>query len=229
MVDPFHITADEINCLIHAYFKDSGACRQYLTTLLVADLQRLGFQHSAFVLRAEGRLEHSPHYRKHVPRGELVELLSKALLFSEVEAHWKGDTMTMACTNQFKLLERHTCSFDPKFPPPPPPEVHRLHRQPERPHTAQVAPESISVQVNGPSTESSLKRKASGPVPVDEPPKEKRVKTNGQLEADVDSRPPSVIESRSHCSHIRFESHSSCTIIKLDSLPRRRSRLHVLP
>ena len=25
MVDPFHITADEINCLIYAYFKDSGA------------------------------------------------------------------------------------------------------------------------------------------------------------------------------------------------------------
>ncbi|KAM5531714.1 hypothetical protein V8D89_014634 [Ganoderma adspersum] len=178
MADPFHITADEINCLIHAYFKDSG------------------FQHSAFVLRAEGRLEHSPHYRKHVPRGELVELLSKALLFSEVEAHWKGDTMTMACTNQFKLLEHHTCSFDPKFPPPPPPEAHRPHPLPERPQTAHVASESASVHVNSPSTENLLKRKASGPVPMDEPSKEKRAKTNGKLEGEVDTKSPSVVETR---------------------------------
>ena len=229
MADPFHITADEINCLIHAYFKDSGPCRQHSAAILTPDLKRhlVGFQHSAFVLRAEGRLEHSPHYRKHVPRGELVELLSKALLFSEVEAHWKGDTMTMACTNQFKLLEHHTCSFDPKFPPPPPPEAHRHHSLPERPPTTHVTSESASVQVNGPSAENSLKRKASGPVPMEEPSKEKRAKTNGKLEGEVDTKSPSVVESRLLCSHIILESYPIYTILKPDCLPRRRPPLLV--
>ncbi|TBU34793.1 WD40 repeat-like protein [Dichomitus squalens] len=176
MVDPFHITADEINCLIYSYFKDSG------------------FAHSAFVLRAEGRLEHSPHYRKHVPRGELVELLSKALLFSEVEAHWKGNAMTMSCTNQFRLLEPHTCSFDPKFPPPPLPDAQRHHVHPERVQPLQAEDENAA-HAGVPQADGSLKRKASGTPSVDEPPKEKRARTNGQLEDEVEIRSPSVVES----------------------------------
>ncbi|KAH7923908.1 WD40 repeat-like protein [Leucogyrophana mollusca] len=95
MAAPILITADEVNCLIHAYFQDSG------------------FQHSAFSLRMEGRLDHSHHLKKHIPRGELVELLSKALLYKEVEAHWKGDSLANNCKTSFSLLEPHVCSLDP--------------------------------------------------------------------------------------------------------------------
>ncbi|KAJ8596276.1 WD40 repeat-like protein [Rhizopogon salebrosus TDB-379] len=95
MPAPLLITADQVNCLIHAYFLDSG------------------FQHSAFALRMEGRLDHSPHIKKHIPRGELIELLSKALLYTEVEAHWKGDELTTNCSAPFSLLEPHACSLQP--------------------------------------------------------------------------------------------------------------------
>lgn len=61
----------------------------------------------------EGRLDHSHHIKKHIPRGELVERLSKALLYAEVEAHWKGDSFAKNCKSGFSLLERHVCSFDP--------------------------------------------------------------------------------------------------------------------
>ncbi|KAH9944279.1 WD40 repeat-like protein [Epithele typhae] len=169
MADPFHITADEINCLIYAYFKDSG------------------FHHSAFVLRAEGRLEHSQHYRKNIPRGELVELLSKALLFSEVEAHWRGDNMTLNCTNQFKLLEPHVCSYDPNFPPPPLPDGAHLHIS-QTPHTnIHTAP------MNG-IAESSLKRKTSSTSSPDELPREKRTKIATGM--DVEMHSPVVVEPR---------------------------------
>ncbi|KAI0756874.1 WD40 repeat-like protein [Daedaleopsis nitida] len=169
MVDPFHITADEINCLIYAYFKDSG------------------FQHSAFVLRAEGRLEHSPHYRKHVPRGELVELLSKALLFTEVEAHWKGDNMTLNCTKEFKLLEPHVCSYDPNFPPPPlPAPSHDSHRAPFAP----VQPHANTSVI---ALDATLKRKASVTPSSDDHPPEKRAKMkNTPKEVEVDVRTSSV-------------------------------------
>jgi len=61
----------------------------------------------------EGRLDHSPHIKKHIPRGELIELLSKALLYTEVEAHWKGDELTTNCSAPFSLLEPHACSLQP--------------------------------------------------------------------------------------------------------------------
>ncbi|OSD03188.1 WD40 repeat-like protein [Trametes coccinea BRFM310] len=168
MVDPLQITADEVNCLIYAYFKDSG------------------FQHSAFVLRAESHLEHSPHFRKHVPRGELVELLSKALLFSEVEAHWKGDNMTLSCRNPFNILERHVCSASPQLAPPPPPLVPAST-------VDRVSNGGALPQSKPSSSENALKRKASGTPTLDEPPKEKRAKTSSPVEIDVESRPgPSV-------------------------------------
>lgn len=64
----------------------------------------------------EGRLDHSHHLKKYIPRGELLELLSKALLYTEVEAHWKGDRLASNCKNGFSLLERHVCSFDANEP-----------------------------------------------------------------------------------------------------------------
>ena len=73
--------------------------------------------HSAFVLRAEGHLEKSACYGQHVPRGELVELLSKALLYSEVEAHWRGNALTKNCKASLSLLNKHVCSLDPTLSP----------------------------------------------------------------------------------------------------------------
>lgn len=61
----------------------------------------------------EGRLDQSPHIKKHIPRGELIELLSKALLYSEVEAHWKGDELSTNCSVPFSLLDPHACSLQP--------------------------------------------------------------------------------------------------------------------
>jgi len=61
----------------------------------------------------EGRLDQSPHIKKHIPRGELIELLSKALLYTEVESHWKGDELATNCSAPFSLLDPHACSLQP--------------------------------------------------------------------------------------------------------------------
>jgi len=72
----------------------------------------VGFNHSAFALRNEGRLQSSPYFSKHIPRGELIELLSKALLYLEVESHWRNDELTTSCKAGFSLLDPHVCSLD---------------------------------------------------------------------------------------------------------------------
>ena len=72
----------------------------------------IGFNHSAFALRNEGRLQSSTYFSKHIPRGELIELLSKALLYLEVESHWRNDELTTRCKTGFSLLEPHVCSLD---------------------------------------------------------------------------------------------------------------------
>ena len=124
--------------------------------------------HSAFVLRAEGHLEKSACYGQHVPRGELVELLSKALLYSEVEAHWRGNALTKNCKASFSLLNKHVCSLDPTISP-----VAILQPLP----TLDIPP----VNLNG----TSEKRKATTAA-VDDAngPKEKRARTE---EMEVDS------------------------------------------
>ncbi|KAF8528107.1 WD40 repeat-like protein [Hysterangium stoloniferum] len=91
MDSEMQITADEINCLIYAYLQDSG------------------FEHSSYALRTEARLDLSPNAKTPIPRGELVDLLSKALLYTEVEAHWKLDKNASNCTETFSLLTPHTC------------------------------------------------------------------------------------------------------------------------
>ncbi|KAJ6611485.1 WD40 repeat-like protein [Mycena sp. CBHHK59/15] len=89
------MTADEINCLVYSFLIDSG------------------FKHTAFSLCMEGRLENSSNFTKHIPRGELVDLLSKSLLYREVESHWKADHLAKNCKAGFSLLEPHICSLDP--------------------------------------------------------------------------------------------------------------------
>ncbi|RPD55852.1 WD40 repeat-like protein [Lentinus tigrinus ALCF2SS1-6] len=173
--DPFRISADEINYLIYAYFKDSG------------------FSHSAFVLRAESKLERSTFYGKSVPRGELVELLAKALLYSEVEAHWKGNNMSLSCTNKFGLLEPHVCSYDPQLPPPPPPVSQRIP-------LASVQPQAHAHGFASASSDPSLKRKASGMSSSEDNPPEKKTRTDGTRDGGVDVRSTSSVEPRPSAS-----------------------------
>ncbi|EJC98713.1 WD40 repeat-like protein [Fomitiporia mediterranea MF3/22] len=94
MVPLIQITADEVNHIVYSYLQDSG------------------FLHTAFALRVEGRLEQSKHFNDYVPRGELVELLTKALLYTEVETHCKGDGLITDCKAPFSLLKPHECAVD---------------------------------------------------------------------------------------------------------------------
>ncbi|KAL1739046.1 WD40-repeat-containing domain protein [Schizophyllum fasciatum] len=89
---PISISSDEINTLIYAYLRDSG------------------LQHTAYCLRTESQLDSSPSFSTYIPRGELIELLSKALLYIEVEHHWRRTPETKSCKNGFSLLQRHTCA-----------------------------------------------------------------------------------------------------------------------
>lgn len=113
-------------------------------------------------------MDKSTHFGKHVPRGELVELLSKALLYSEVEAHWRGNAMTTNCKTPFTLLEHHVCSLDPTLPP-------TVHFNPP-------PPSEIPIIVNG-ANGTAEKRKASTPA-SEETPNQKRARTE---EMEVDS------------------------------------------
>ena len=72
----------------------------------------LGFHHTAFAIKSEGHLDRSPNFSKHIPRGELVDLLSKALLYIEVETHWSEGSLTLNCRAPFSLLDKHTCDID---------------------------------------------------------------------------------------------------------------------
>ena len=110
--EPIIITADEINCLIYSYFRDAGMFVTVPVERLFSKKYPIGFNHSAFALRNEGRLQSSPYFSKHIPRGELIEMLSKALLYLEVESHWRNDELTTKCKVGFSLLEPHVCSLD---------------------------------------------------------------------------------------------------------------------
>ncbi|KAJ7597417.1 WD40 repeat-like protein [Mycena floridula] len=140
------ISADEVNCLIHSYLEDSG------------------MSHTAFSIRKEGQLERSPNFGKHIPRGELVELLGKALLYMEVEAHFRGDQMSINCKKEFSLLEPHVCSTEPS-----------------KSRNENAASSTNLIKANG----ANVKRKSS-PNPTGETPAEKRVKRD-QEEAEADS------------------------------------------
>ncbi|KAI0053435.1 WD40 repeat-like protein [Auriscalpium vulgare] len=147
---PLTVNADEVNCLIYAYLQDSG------------------FRHTAFSLRHEGRLEHSSNFTKHIPRGELVELLIKALLYMEVEAHWQGSDLTANCSTGFSLLQTHVCSLSPASVK----------------HTIPAISSSAAADILD-----SVKRKASTPA-TDDGRSEKRVKTDTEAEASALEQTP---------------------------------------
>lgn len=56
---------------------------------LTGVIHYLGFNHSAFTLKAEARLDSTRFREMVIRRGELVDLLAKALLYTQVEAHYK--------------------------------------------------------------------------------------------------------------------------------------------
>lgn len=118
------ISADDVNILIFAYLQDSGTYSCSHPSLFRTQLEP-GFTHTAFNLRTEAQLTTSTKYKKHVPRGELIELLTKALLYIEVECHYKQDSSTRACTSGFSLLDRHICSSDAPLAPQVPQPVRR--------------------------------------------------------------------------------------------------------
>jgi transducin (beta)-like 1 len=130
----------------------------------------------------EGQLERSPYALKHIPRGELVELLSKALLYLEVESHWKGDTLASNCKSRFSLLEPHVCSLEPPCEPPAsifafPPSLQSSDKI------------SRSSKANGSApNESVAKRKASPTTASNEGPAEKRQKSEAETEPPKDCK-----------------------------------------
>lgn len=150
------ILADEINCLIHAYLQDSG------------------FEHSSYALRNEARLDYSQHTNTPVRRGELVDLLSKALLYTEVESHWNMDP-NKHCDAPFSLLLPHKCSFDATNSQPNP--------EPSSYQTTTTHPEVFPF-TNGTtytSTPTAQKRKAS-PVSFSDIRPEKRICVSEDIE-----------------------------------------------
>ena len=69
--------------------------------------QITGFEHAAFSLRSEARLDRSTNFHKQVPHGELVDLLGRALLYNSVVEHPTG---RQGCNAPISLLEKHVCS-----------------------------------------------------------------------------------------------------------------------
>ncbi|THV01436.1 WD40 repeat-like protein [Dendrothele bispora CBS 962.96] len=149
------ITSDEINRLIYSYFKDSG------------------FEHSAFALAKEAHLERSPCFSKHVPRGELVELLSKSLLYTEVEYHFQGGELAANCKTGFSLLETHVCSLTP-------PEPQTFIAPVVRPNTSSIMLDTtLPIRSNGVPDVHSSKRKAEAPLAE---PQEKRSRREAEMQ-----------------------------------------------
>ncbi|KAK7058554.1 hypothetical protein VNI00_002190 [Paramarasmius palmivorus] len=159
-----HITSDEINRLIYSYFKDSG------------------FEHTAYTLAKESQLEKSPCFAKHVPRGELVELLSKSLLYTEVECHFQGGEAAATCQNAFSLLEPHVCSNKP-----PPPKSWNPPPTPQTTFSPSIPNNLFNFYANLPNLarppeqqqDAAGKRKATSD-PSTETPAEKRARTEPQ-------------------------------------------------
>ncbi|KAJ3721853.1 WD40 repeat-like protein [Lentinula raphanica] len=166
------ITSDEINRLIYAYLRDSG------------------FEHSAYTLVKESQLERSPVFRKHVPRGELVELLSKSLLYNEVECHFQGGESAIKCKAVFSLLEPHTCS--PNAPP-----SHNFVT-PYAPPMMMVPPPMQSISV----IPDTARRKIS-PLPRSTASIEKRARKNSNdmdVDIPVETKQKAPESSKKHSS-----------------------------
>ncbi|KAF8347055.1 WD40 repeat-like protein [Amanita rubescens] len=156
MADQIRVTADEINCLVYAFLIDSG------------------FAHSAFTLRAEAQLDRSPLFHKHIIRGQLVELLCKALLYLEVEHHWKNSQVTLNCTAEFSLLDSHQCSTDAGA------KMMSLSQLP-------VTQERAVYQNGVPTVSETVNKRKESPMALDEPSEKRAKRESEDMHADSSS------------------------------------------
>ncbi|KAG8900616.1 hypothetical protein FRB99_005947 [Tulasnella sp. 403] len=152
------VTSDDINVLIYSYLEDAG------------------FTHTSYALRHEARLDASPNLNVRMPRGELIKLLNKALLYSEAEAHFRrrqdANHPSTECTAPFSILKTHVCSGGSQSLPSPPEIVRRRQElfPPPRP--------------GSPSFNNTEKRKAS---PKADSRAEKRARTEEEVQDTVSS------------------------------------------
>ncbi|KAJ7741048.1 WD40 repeat-like protein [Mycena metata] len=177
-VPVLRMTADEINCLVYAFLVDSG------------------FKHTAFSLCKEGRLENSPNFSKHIPRGELVELLSKSLLYREVESHWKEDYLQINCKAPFTLLDPHVCSLEapkPKSVPLPMTYTQRPPVQTNRLNGAGDGKRKASPSRDGPAEKRP--RRDPNDMDTDLPDSAGKLKPKVRLQgaADNDTNPKAIL------------------------------------
>jgi transducin (beta)-like 1 len=248
---PFRITADEINCLIYSYFKDSGLYSIHYTSFRSSNVIHLffsGFNHSAFALCSEGSLKNSPWFSKHIPRGELIDLLSKALLYIEVESHWRGDSMTTNCKNKISLLEHHVCTDKPSPAIPLKPPVTRFApslRTASHP-SSQDAPISRNSQIrrvssdsfysthtlqaNGTSAAGDTHSKRKGSPNQIDGPLEKRAKRElDDMDLDSSRQPNTRQATSAQGSYVRVpgptQSSKSSQENGIDALKRPRLRI----
>lgn len=171
---PITISADDVNALVYAYFQDSGENSTQLARAQGCSPRScvVGFQHSAFCLNVEAGFGPS-HRDTYVRRGQLVDLLSKALLYTEVESHWRADVVTTTCQTPFSLLKDHVCSPDATQTPVPVLEKAAALKA-GRIDEIHIAPTSALGS-------SSVKRKASESAVV-EAPLEKRARTSTPMD-----------------------------------------------
>ncbi|KAF8313844.1 WD40 repeat-like protein [Clavulina sp. PMI_390] len=97
------LSADEVNTVVHSYLLDSG------------------FDHAAYVLQSQAHLDRSPHRNISLPRGELVSLLKKAVIFRDVEEMLKNKTKgkdESSAAGSGSLLARYHTDGNPPLPPP---------------------------------------------------------------------------------------------------------------
>lgn len=128
-----------------------------------------GFAHSAFTLRAEAQLDRSPLFHKHIIRGQLVELLCKALLYLEVEHHWKNNQVTLNCTAEFSLLETHQCSSDAGA------------------KVMSLAQERAVYQNGIPASSETANKRKESPMALDEPSEKRAKRESEDIHADSSS------------------------------------------
>ena len=102
-----------------------------------------------------------------------MDLLSKALLYTEVEAHWRGNSLSAHCRSSFSLLERHVCSSEPHATGPN--VSHQAGRAMDVDAQAAQPHANGATGMNG-TTDPVTKRKATTPT-GEEAPKEKRART----------------------------------------------------
>lgn len=59
------------------------------------DLSLAGFDHAAYALRGEAHLDNSPNVNVAIPRGEIVALLRKSMLFVEAEGGFNSSKVNI--------------------------------------------------------------------------------------------------------------------------------------